>query len=220
MPNYSRPKSSVPQRGPRSSLNPNGAPGFTETLAGLKKGLLNLGSHLAGAGAGMVGNLISPLTNLKKSAQEGDEESERAYQEALEMLRGSGSSSADSLLSQLGEQLDEEPEGNEAPVPELHESEKMESDGAELIQEQTQVAADGSAEVQHERAPETPAQPDKVICMECGEEFKRLTHSHLSTHGMSPMEYRKKYEVKTSTPIPAKSSTRGKTGAANKKRTA
>jgi hypothetical protein len=106
MPNYPRPKSSIPAKGPRSSLHPNGAPGFSETMEGLKRGLLNLSGHLVGAGAGIVGNLIGGLTELKKSAQEGDEEAERAYQDALAMLRGSGSSTAEDLLRELGESED------------------------------------------------------------------------------------------------------------------
>ena len=120
MPNYPRPKSSLPTKSSRSSLHPNGAPGFLETVEGLKQGLANLGSHLAGAGAGIVGNLISPLMNLGKSAKQGDEEAEQAYQEALAMLRGSGSPTAHSLLKELGEQPEQDVEGSPAkaePAP-------------------------------------------------------------------------------------------------------
>jgi hypothetical protein len=112
MPNYPRPRSSVPKGRPRSSLHPDGAPGFIETIEGLKRGLANLGTHLAGAAVGIAGNLIGPLLDLKQSAGQGDEDAEKAYEEALAMLRESGSSSADSLLRDLGE-LGEETEENE-----------------------------------------------------------------------------------------------------------
>lgn len=98
-----RPKSSMPKKSTRSSLHPHGAPTFSETIEGLGKGLANLGAHLAGAAAGMAGNLIGDLSNLKKSAAEGDDEADKAYQEALEMLRGSESSIAAELLAELGE---------------------------------------------------------------------------------------------------------------------
>ena len=218
MPNYPRPKSSVPKKHPRSSLHPNGAPGFSETVAGLKQGLLNLGSHLVGAGAGIVGNLIGSLTNLKKSGQEGDEEAERAYQEALAMLRGSGSSTADTLLRELGEQQGEDAEGEEEPLQGVQKSESA-GDDIELTREQTQ-SEDGPTEAQPALTPENSTRKDKVICLECGTEFRRLTHTHLSSHGMSPMEYKKKYGLGTGAPVPARSLTRDASGAAKKKKAA
>jgi hypothetical protein len=45
---------------------------------------------------------------MKKSAEEGDEDAEKAYQEALEMLRGSDSSMSADLLRELGESIGEE----------------------------------------------------------------------------------------------------------------
>lgn len=218
MPNYASPKSSVPKKGPKSSLHPNGAPGFTETLAGLKGGLANLGSHLVGAAAGMVGNLISPLTNLRKSAEEGDEESERAYQDALAMLRGSGSEIADTLLKELGEQPEEEAEGNEESLREVRESENAEDD-LELTLGQTQASADRPAEAQPALTPENSTPQGKVTCLECGAEFRLLTNTHLSKHGMSLTEYREKHSG-TITTVPAGSSTKDASGKFKKKRVA
>ena len=56
--------------------------------------------------------------------------------------------------------------------------------------------------------PENSIQNDKIICLECGAEFKQLTQTHLSSHGMSPTEYKKKYEFSMSTPLYAKSLTK------------
>jgi len=41
-------------------------------------------------------------------------------------------------------------------------------------------------------APERSIQKNKVICLECGQSFKMLSPKHLSSHGLTPREYRKK----------------------------
>ena len=56
--------------------------------------------------------------------------------------------------------------------------------------------------------PQNSIQDDKVICLECGAEFKQLTQTHLSSHGMSPKEYKKKYGFSMRTPLYAKSLTK------------
>jgi predicted transcriptional regulator len=56
--------------------------------------------------------------------------------------------------------------------------------------------------------PQNSIQDDKVICLECGAEFKQLTQTHLSSHGMSPTEYKKKYGFSMRTPLYAKSLTK------------
>jgi predicted transcriptional regulator len=53
--------------------------------------------------------------------------------------------------------------------------------------------------------PENSIQDDKVICLECGAEFKQLTQKHLVSHGMDQKEYRKKYGFSMQTPLAAKS---------------
>ncbi|MGA2403061.1 MAG: MucR family transcriptional regulator [Syntrophobacteraceae bacterium] len=65
--------------------------------------------------------------------------------------------------------------------------------------------------------PENSIQNDKVICLECGAEFKQLTQKHLSSHGMSPKEYKKKYGFTMSTSLSAKSLTKARIKAAKKK---
>jgi predicted transcriptional regulator len=52
--------------------------------------------------------------------------------------------------------------------------------------------------------PKQSVQRNKVICLECGKEFKQLTEKHLGTHGLTGKEYRKKYGFKASQPLAAK----------------
>lgn len=44
-----------------------------------------------------------------------------------------------------------------------------------------------------------------VTCLECDKNFKMLTARHLSSHGLTPAEYKKKYGIKPKTSLIAKS---------------
>lgn len=44
--------------------------------------------------------------------------------------------------------------------------------------------------------PDKSIQKNKIICLECGQEFKMLSNKHLTSHGLSGREYRKKYGFK------------------------
>jgi len=90
----------------------------------------------------------------------------------------------------------------------LHELQRAESGEVILEQEPAPVEA---------LKPEDSIQNDKVICLECGAEFKQLTQRHLSSHDMSPKEYRKKYGFTMKTPLMAKSLTKAKSKAAKKR---
>jgi predicted transcriptional regulator len=51
-----------------------------------------------------------------------------------------------------------------------------------------------------EAAPETPVRKrsvfrNRVICLECGKEFKQLTNRHLSQHGLDKKSYKSKYGI-------------------------
>ncbi len=48
---------------------------------------------------------------------------------------------------------------------------------------------------------------NKIICLECGTEFKQLSAKHLATHDLTPKEYRKKYGFPASQPLSCKSLT-------------
>lgn len=65
--------------------------------------------------------------------------------------------------------------------------------------------------------PENSIQNDKVICLECGAEMKQLTKLHLSAHGLTAKEYKKKYGFTLRTPLAAKSLTKARSKAAKKR---
>jgi len=54
-------------------------------------------------------------------------------------------------------------------------------------------------------APEKSIQKNKIICMECGQEFKMLSPKHLRSHSLTGREYRKKYGFSLRQPLCAKS---------------
>lgn len=53
--------------------------------------------------------------------------------------------------------------------------------------------------------PKKSIQKNKVVCLECGQEFKMLSPKHLKSHGLTPREYRKKYGFSARQPLCAKS---------------
>ncbi len=53
--------------------------------------------------------------------------------------------------------------------------------------------------------PKKSIQKNKVICLECGQEFKMLSPKHLRSHGLTSKEYRKKYGFSARQPLCAKS---------------
>ncbi len=62
--------------------------------------------------------------------------------------------------------------------------------------------------------PKRSIQKNKVICLECGQEFKMLSPKHLKSHGLTSKEYRKKYGFSARQPLCAKalSERRSKSG--------
>ena len=84
----------------------------------------------------------------------------------------------------------------------LCEMQKAEAGGIEL------VPTAGEEVAATKLTPQSSIQNDKVICLECGAEFKQLTQKHLSSHGMSPKEYKGKYGFAMRTPLSAKSLTK------------
>ena len=53
--------------------------------------------------------------------------------------------------------------------------------------------------------PKRSIQRNKVVCLECGQEFKMLSPKHLKSHGLTSKEYRKKYGFSARQPLCAKS---------------
>jgi predicted transcriptional regulator len=52
--------------------------------------------------------------------------------------------------------------------------------------------------------PKASIQRNKIICLECGKEFKQLSRSHLKSHGLTPKDYKKKHSLKASQALTAK----------------
>ncbi len=98
----------------------------------------------------------------------------------------------------------------------LHELQKAEAEGIELPPT-AEVAGEAPTEAKPVLSPANSVQNDKVICLECHAEFKQLTQKHLSSHGMSPKEYKKKYGFSMKTPLSAKSLTKARSKAAKKR---
>lgn len=53
--------------------------------------------------------------------------------------------------------------------------------------------------------PEKSLLKNKIICLECGQEFKMLSPKHLKSHGLTGKEYRAKYGFSMRQPLCAKS---------------
>ena len=54
-------------------------------------------------------------------------------------------------------------------------------------------------------SPEKSIQKNKIVCMECGQEFKMLSPKHLRSHGLTGREYRSKWGFPLRQPLCAKS---------------
>jgi len=63
----------------------------------------------------------------------------------------------------------------------------------------------GEEQVTAPLSPEKSIKRNKVICLECGQEFKMISSKHLMTHGLTMKEYRKKYGFRMRQPLCAKS---------------
>ncbi len=53
--------------------------------------------------------------------------------------------------------------------------------------------------------PQKSIQHDKIVCIECGSEFKVLTHTHLKMHNLLPEEYKIKWGIPAKTVLAARS---------------
>jgi predicted transcriptional regulator len=53
-------------------------------------------------------------------------------------------------------------------------------------------------------SPEKSIQKNKIICLECGQEFKMLSPKHLNSHGLTGREYRVKWGLRLRQPLCAK----------------
>ena len=72
-----------------------------------------------------------------------------------------------------------------------------------------QAREEGAPEPLEERpvrtSPLASIQRNKIVCLECGKEFKQLSKSHLASHGLTPKSYKEKHAIPSKTPLTAKS---------------
>jgi len=54
-------------------------------------------------------------------------------------------------------------------------------------------------------APEKSIQKNKIVCLECGQEFRMLSPKHLKSHGLTGRTYREKHGFSLRQPLCAKS---------------
>src|SRR5208337_966938 len=67
------------------------------------------------------------------------------------------------------------------------------------------------------REPRESIQDDKIVCLECGTEMRQLTTKHLSSHDLTPREYKQKWGFSLKQPLSAKSLTKARSKAAKKR---
>lgn len=65
--------------------------------------------------------------------------------------------------------------------------------------------------------PRNSIQEDKVVCLECGGEFRQLTANHLKTHGLTPRDYKRKWGFPLKQPLAARSLTKMRSKSAKKR---
>lgn len=53
--------------------------------------------------------------------------------------------------------------------------------------------------------PKKAVKEKTIVCLDCGKSFKILTKKHLSTHGLTPDEYREKWNYPKKMPLVCKS---------------
>ncbi|MFP4475782.1 MAG: MucR family transcriptional regulator [Desulfatibacillaceae bacterium] len=101
---------------------------------------------------------------------------------------------------------------------ELSEALQKTAQALATIKKQEEVAADQpvplnmsteeAGELEALRAnPKRSIRKNKIICLECGKEFRQLTNGHLKEHGLTTREYRIKYGFSLRQPLSAQSLT-------------
>jgi predicted transcriptional regulator len=92
---------------------------------------------------------------------------------------------------------------------------KLAEDGGFLL-DQAKAPEEAVQEAIHDD-PKKSIQEDKVICLECGREMRQLTAKHLSSHGLTIREYKKKWGFPLRQSLSAKSLSTARSKAAKKR---
>jgi len=99
----------------------------------------------------------------------------------------------------------------------LQKMKKAEEEGLGLDQGKTAEEVQAEDKVPGKLNPQDSIQNDKILCLECGAEFRQLTARHLLSHELSPREYKQKYGFSMRTPLSARSLTKARSKAAKKR---
>jgi predicted transcriptional regulator len=67
------------------------------------------------------------------------------------------------------------------------------------------------------KEPRESIQDDKIVCLECGSEMRQLTTKHLTSHNLTPREYKQKWGFSLKQSLSAKSLTKARIMAAKKR---
>ncbi len=67
------------------------------------------------------------------------------------------------------------------------------------------------------KEPRESIQDDRIVCLECGTEMRQLTTKHLSSHSLTPRDYKRKWGFSLKQPLSAKSLTKARSKAAKKR---
>ena len=95
---------------------------------------------------------------------------------------------------------------------------KMAEDGGVVLLDQAKPSEEKPVEeVPKKVDPKQSIQEDKIICLECSAEMRQLTIKHLSSHGLSVREYKKKYGFPLKQSLSAKSLSKARSRAAKKR---
>ena len=81
----------------------------------------------------------------------------------------------------------------------------LQSDESKLTSAMTEGSTVEGGSVAPMISAEKSIQKNKVICLECGQEFRMLSPKHLKSHGLTGREYRAKYGFSLRQPLCAKS---------------
>jgi predicted transcriptional regulator len=76
---------------------------------------------------------------------------------------------------------------------------------AETVEETAAETVAETVEESPEPAWQSSIGEDKVVCLECGVEFKTLNKRHLNSHGLTPEEYKEKHGIPKDQPLTCES---------------
>lgn len=82
---------------------------------------------------------------------------------------------------------------------------ELQNDETKLVQAATEGSVSESGSSVSGLTAEKSIQKNKIVCLECGQEFRMLSPKHLKSHGLTGREYRTKHGFSLRQPLCAKS---------------